>query len=151
MKNIGIFYLIWLKFWVQKNLRKKFCSKVLFYSGSGLSKNAGSGSGSESVLNQSGSTTLKKTVGTEAAYLFFSGVGAAFFCFCFFVQELVVKQHWFILAFNGENMFAYRYTGTYMYRKFCIDTGTGTVLLKQILVPELCAPRYLASVPVPAL
>jgi hypothetical protein len=29
-KNTGIFYLIWLKFWFQKNLRRKSSSKVLF-------------------------------------------------------------------------------------------------------------------------
>jgi hypothetical protein len=46
----------WLKFRFFLNLRKKLSLKVLFLlgSGSGLSKNAGSGS----VLNQSGSTTL---------------------------------------------------------------------------------------------
>jgi hypothetical protein len=30
MNNTIIFYLIWLKFWFQKNLRKKLAAKVLF-------------------------------------------------------------------------------------------------------------------------
>jgi hypothetical protein len=62
MNNTSIFYLIWLNFRFQKNFEKEivFKSSVLAWSGtesgSGLSKNAGSGSGS--VLSQSGSTTL---------------------------------------------------------------------------------------------
>jgi hypothetical protein len=66
MNNTGIFDLVWLKLWFQKNLRRKLSSKVLVLlrsgsgtgSGSRLSKNAGSGS----VLNQSGSTTLLKSL-----------------------------------------------------------------------------------------